>query len=210
LHCSLSASVVYYQPGIAIVSDVVGLWQHFQRKRIIGQWAGLHSPVGIRPVRGLSEVNWRATCLLVTGVCYGIDTVRNNWTFSISVTKLTVKKQKLQRLRVCWTVAVKCVRLGIIGSCWNRSGCDTYFIPRQLSGLWENFVSDDIARISVVAAHYAPNKLNLSSFLFSVLFNGKWATTWSLMRRWRDSGRYLFVCDVCWKDIFVESYVKCY
>lgn len=166
MHCSPSASVVYYQPGIAIISDVVGLWQHFQRKRIIGQWAGLHSLVGIRLVRGRSEVNWRATCLLLTGMCCGVDTVRSNWTFNISATKLTLKKQKLQRLRIRWTVAVKCVCLRIIGSCWNWSGCDTYFIPKQLSGLWENFVPDGITRITVVAAHYAPTKWNLLSFLF--------------------------------------------
>ena len=70
-------------------------------------------------------------------------------------------------------MVVKCVRLGVVGSCLNRGGCDTYFIPRQLSGLWENFIPDDIARITVVTAHYAPYKLNLSSFLFSILFNEK-------------------------------------
>jgi len=137
-------------------------------------------------------------------MCCGIDTVTDNWTSNISVTKLTLKKQKLQRWRVCWTVAVKCVCLRIIGSCWNWSGCDTYSIPKQLSGLSENFVPDDNTRITVVAAHYAPNKLNLASFLFSILCNEKWATTWSFTRRWRDSGRHLFVCDICWKDIFVK------
>lgn len=34
--------------------------------------------------------------------------------------------------------------------------------------MWENCVTDDIARMTVVAAHYASNKLNLSSFLFLI------------------------------------------
>lgn len=132
MHCSPFVSVVYYQPGIGVVSDLISLWQHFKRKWFTGQWAGLQSVIGIRLVRGLSEVTWIAMCLILTDTCYGIDAVRNNWTLSISVTKLPVKKQKLQRLRICGTTAVKCVNLGIIGSCLNWSGCDTYFIPKRL------------------------------------------------------------------------------
>jgi len=133
--------------------------------------------------------------LLLTGICYGIDTVRNNWTYFRN--KANSEETKITEIEDVLNSGSEMCSLGLTGSCWNWSGCDTYFIPKQLSGLWENFVPDDTARITVVAAHYAPYKLNLSN-LFSIPFNEKWASTWSFTRRWRDSGHHLFVCDICW------------
>jgi hypothetical protein len=116
-------------------------------------------------------VHWGATYSILAGICYGIDAVRNNWTFSISVTKLTVTKQKLQRLRMCWTLAVKCAfGLGIISSCLNWSGCDTCFVPKRLSGVWGNYVPDDIARITAVTAHYAQIIWTCHLFCFQFRF----------------------------------------